>query len=107
MTASGFPGGRAASVSGQTLEGLEVLNYISNLSSGEPERFDGVIVVDRIPKGWEPPIVVKATLLMTPEAIERSRPVMPVRRSIRLQVIDPDFLSAVHVPAGSVKSGGT
>lgn len=82
-----------------SLERLEVLHHISNLSSSEPERFDRVIVVNHVPKGWEPPIVVKATLLMTPEALERSRPVMPVRRSIRLQVIDPDFLPAVHVPA--------
>src|SRR5205823_2031940 len=64
------------------------------------ETFHRVVVVDDMAQGREPAIVIEPALLMRPEPLERRRPVVPIGRSISLDVVDPELLAPVHVPAG-------
>src|SRR5438045_3711467 len=77
---------------------LQIFHQIGLLILRELERERRIIVVYDIPQRGEPAIVVEAPLLVREEPPERRGPVALVRRSARLEVVDPNFLAGVHVP---------
>lgn len=61
-----------------------------------------VVVLENVTKRGEPPIVVKPTfvdLLDIPQGTQRRGSVPLVRRAHRLELVDPDLLRRVQVPA--------
>src|ERR1041385_1958638 len=57
-----------------------------------------VVVIDHVRQCGKTAVVIKAPLLMGPQALERRRPVPSVGRAIGLKVVDADFSRGMHIP---------
>jgi hypothetical protein len=58
-----------------------------------------IIVIDNGLKRGKSTVVEKSAFLVSPQSLERCRPVAFVGRSVSLEVIDTNFLARMQVPA--------
>src|SRR5215472_11077071 len=57
-------------------------------------------MVDDVQERSETTIVIKTTLGVSPQALERSGAIRLRRAAIRLEIIDAELLRGMHVPSG-------
>src|SRR6185437_3205237 len=56
-------------------------------------------MLNHVGKSREAPIVVEASLGVSPKAAERRSTIPLVRRTIRLEIVDADLCAGMHVPS--------
>src|SRR5437879_1396787 len=71
-----------------------------HLRVGETQVERLVVVLDDGEKRRIAAVMVEAALLMRPQSLERRRAIALVRRSVRLEAVDADFVGGVHRPSG-------
>src|SRR6266542_3507773 len=69
-------------------ERAQILDQVRLLRRREPELQESVVVVDHVAERGEPAVVVVAALPVREEPVERGGAVAPVRRALRLEVVD-------------------
>src|SRR5262245_27322636 len=79
--------------------GFEVFDEILGLLLGEPKPEERVVVVHDRPQVREAAVVVEAALAMGPKSLQRRGAVPAIGGALGLEVVDPDLLRRVQVPA--------
>src|SRR5690606_40697600 len=78
----------------------QVMLELLDLGGAQAKAEVLVVVGNVVFQGCKSTVVVKAALGVGPEALQRRRSIAAIRRALRLERIDADFLRRVHVVAG-------
>src|SRR6185503_5179024 len=82
------------------LKRLQVFDQVELLLLSERQLEEVAVVVNYIQQRCEPPIVIKAALLMSPNPFKRRCAVRFIWRAFGLEIINADLPGLVHVPTG-------
>src|SRR5688572_5961773 len=82
---------------------FQIFDQVAFLLFGQVQTQMIVIMLDNIIERREPAIMIEAAFvdfIRVPQGPQRHRPVALVRRSHRLEIVDPDLLRCMYVAAG-------
>ena len=82
------------------LQRLQILNQVGLLLRGQAQPELGVVVIHYVEQRGETPIMVKTASLVRPQPLQRGGAVLLVRCTVRLEVVNTQFLGGMHVPTG-------
>jgi len=79
-------------------ERFQVFDQVLLLFVAELQAEHGLVVVNDIVQVLEATVVIKAALRMGEKGPKGRRTIAPIRRTARLEIVNPDLLSRVHAP---------
>src|SRR5205823_14471295 len=79
---------------------FQVLGPVVLPLGGQTEVEERGVVVDHVEQRGETAVVEEAALAVREESLQRRGAVLLVGRALRLELIDADLRSGMHVPAG-------
>jgi hypothetical protein len=90
--------GRALDPKKAITQYLQIFHKVAFLLLVQPQVEACVVMIYHVQQSREPSVVEETAFLVCPKSLQRRSAVAPVRRAVRLKIVDADLIGGMQIP---------